>query len=177
MAQTFHWLVAAMLIALVVTNNLREAAPKGSDIRVDWLNLHMSIGILLFFVVIARIVWARAVPPPAPVPAPAWTMLASRIAHLLLNLSTLLIPVFGYLRIASKDRAADLFGIPVPSFIGEMPQVHDLMKVLHGTPMELYLYSLVGLHVAAAFWHQYLLDDGVLSRMLPWRSSRRRYSS
>jgi cytochrome b561 len=176
-AQSFHWLVVAMLIALLVTNSLREGAPKGTELRTDWLHLHMSIGILLFFVVLARIVWARLVPPPEAVQAPGWSMAAARVTHVLLNLSTLLIPVFGYLRVASKDRAADFFGMAVPSVTGGMHWLHELMEVLHGAPMELYLYILVGLHVAAALWHQYVLGDGVLSRMLPWGAPKRRYST
>lgn len=178
MAQTFHWLVVGMIAALLVTNSLREAAPKGSDAKLDWLHLHMSIGILLFFVVIARIVWARLAPPPAPLQAPAWSMFAARFVHAVLNLSTLLIPVFGYLRVASKDRAADFFGIAVPSITGNIHWLHELMEeALHGEPMEVYLYILIGLHVAAAIWHQYVLRDGGLARMLPWGSAGERASA
>jgi len=168
-AQLFHWSVVIMLIGLIVTNTLREGAPKGNEARLDWLNLHMSIGILLFLVVIARIAWARLVPPPAPVQAPAWSVFAARFAHVLLNLSTLLIPVFGYLRVASKGRAADFFGTAIPSITGDMHWLHELMEeVFHGEPMEIYLYTLVGLHILAALWHQYGRRDGVLERMLPW---------
>jgi len=170
-AQGFHWLVVLLIVGLLVTDSLREGAPKGSDLRMQWLDVHMTLGISVFLVTIARIVWSRVVPPPAPVPAPRWSMLAAHAAHLLLNLSTLLIPVFGYLRIASKDRAADFFGMQIPSLVGDMPWLHSLMRYFHGEPMEVYLYLLVGLHVAAALWHQYVRRDGVLLRMLPRRLS------
>lgn len=165
-AQGFHWLVVLLIVGLLVSDSLRDGAPKGSDLRTYWLNLHMSVGILLFFVTIARIGWGRLVP--SPVPAPQRSMYAARAAHGLLMLSTLLIPVFGYLRVASKGRAADFFGAQIPSVVGDMPWLHSLMKVFHGEPMELFLYALVGLHVAAALWHQYALHDGTLNRMLPW---------
>jgi superoxide oxidase len=42
------------------------------------------------------------------------------------------------------------------------------MRIFHGQPTEVYLYLLIGLHVAAALWHQYFRRDGVLLRMLPW---------
>lgn len=167
-AQGFHWVVVLLIIGLFVTDSLRDGAPKGSDIRTQWLNLHMSLGVMVFLVTIARIAWARAVPPPALPPAPRWSMLAAHAAHLLLRLSTLLIPVFGYLRIASKDRAADFFGLQIPSVVGDSPWLHDLMKIFHGEPMEMYLYVLVGLHVAATLWHQFVRKDGLLLRMLPW---------
>ncbi|BCU05427.1 hypothetical protein [Allochromatium tepidum] len=34
--------------------------------------------------------------------------------------------------------------------------------------MEILRYVLVGLHVAAAFRHRYILRDHALERMLPW---------
>lgn len=172
-AQGFHWIVVLLMIGLLVTDSLREGAPKGSDLRTQWLNLHMSLGVLVFLLTIARLGWRRVVPPPAPVPGPHWAELGAHTGHVLLMLSTLLIPVFGYLRIASKDRAADFFGNPIPSLVGDMPWLHDAMKIFHGEPMEIYLFALVGVHVAAALWHQLVLGDGVLSRMLPWGAAER----
>ena len=64
--QLFHWSVVVLMVGLLVTDSLREGAPKPSDIRTEWLNLHMSLGILLFFVVIARLGWSRRVGKPDP---------------------------------------------------------------------------------------------------------------
>ena len=166
--QLFHWGVVVLMIGLLVTDSLREGAPKPSDIRTEWLNLHMSLGILLFFVVIARIGWSRRVVQPDPLPGALWTQVAAKVVHLALNLATLLVPVFGFLRVASKGRAADFFGIAIPSPIGEMPWLNDLMHIFHGEPMEIFFYAVIGLHIAAALWHQYFLRDRAMERMLPW---------
>jgi cytochrome b561 len=168
-SQLFHWVVVGLMIGLLVTDFLREGAPKPSDLRTGYLNLHVSFGILLFLVVIARIGWSRLVGAPAPV-AGSWVIqLASKGVHLLLNLLTLLVPISGFLRLASKDRAADFFGImQIPSPIGDVPALNDLMHIFHGEPMEIAIYTLIGLHVAAALWHQYGLHDHTLERMLPW---------
>jgi cytochrome b561 len=167
-AQGFHWLVALLIVGLLVTDSLREAAPKDSEAAATWLHLHMSLGMLVFLVAVARIGWAKLVPPPPPVLAPRWSTTAAVAAHVLLNLATLLIPIFGYLRVASKGRTADFFGVQIPSLIGDQPWLHDLMRIAHGFPMEVFLYALVGLHVAAAIWHQYERHDGALARTLPW---------
>jgi cytochrome b561 len=58
-SQLFYWVVAALLFAMLGTNLLREMAEKGSDARTEWLNLHMSLGILLFVIVILRVVGPR----------------------------------------------------------------------------------------------------------------------
>lgn len=169
LSQLFHWTVVLLLIGLVVTDSLREGAPKDSALRTDWLHLHESFGILVFLVVIARILWSRVSAQPAPIDAPQWSLIAAKLTHLALNLATLLIPIFGYLRVISKEgRVADFFGHQVPSLIGASPQISEVMHTLHGEPMEFFLYSLVGLHIAAALWHQYARRDGTLERMLPW---------
>jgi cytochrome b561 len=167
-AQAFHWAVALLLLGLLVTNALRSGAAEGSDMRAFWFGLHMSFGILVFILTFARILWAKIAPPPELLDAPQWSVLAAKAAHLLLNLSTLVIPIFGYLRVASKGVPATFFGIPVPSLVGEQPWLHDVMHVLHGAPMAIYLLALVGLHILAALWHQYVRKDHALERMLPW---------
>ena len=166
-AQALHWLVALLLLGLFVTHSLGEAAGEGGERF--WVRLHMSLGILVFFVALARLGWRKLVPPPALLDAPKWSQIAANGAHVLLNLATLLIPVFGYLRVASKGVAASFFGLGLPSITGEMQGLHEIMEdFFHGEPMEILLLTLIGLHVLAALWHQYVLKDNGLRRMLPW---------
>jgi superoxide oxidase len=168
-SQLFHWTVVVLMIGLLVTNTLRGEAPKDSDLRTFYLNLHVSFGILIFFVVIARIVWSRVVGAPAPVDAPRWSQIAAKVTHVALNLATLLVPISGYLRLASKDRVADFFGlVQIPSLVGDNPAINEAMHLFHGEPMEVFFYVVIGLHVAAAVWHQYVRHDRALERMLPW---------
>ena len=166
-AQSFHWLVFFLLAGIIATNSVRELVPE--DAEAYWRNLHMSLGVLVFLATIARIAWRKVSPPPGLLDAPKWSQLAANGAHVLLNLMTLLVPIFGYLRVASKGYAADFFGMKIPSITGEMQGLHEIMEdFFHGEPMEITLYVLVGLHVAAALWHQYVRKDNGLRRMLPW---------
>lgn len=166
-AQGFHWLVTLLLLGLFLTNGIREWGPE--DAQSFWLQLHMSFGILVFLLTLARLGWRKLVPPPALIDAPKWSQLAANGAHVLLNLATLFVPIFGYLRVATKDFPADFFGIAIPSITGEMQSLHTFIEVsVHGEPMAIFLIVLIGLHVAAALWHQYVLKDNGLRRMLPW---------
>lgn len=168
LSQLFHWIVAALLVALIVTQKMHVAEPDASERAVWLIKLHISLGMLVFMVTIARIAWAKISPQPAPVVGEAWTQLAAKVAHLALNIATLLIPISGYMRVVSKGRVAEFFGTPLPSLIGESSWINDVAHIFHGEPMEIALYVLVGLHVAAAIWHQYIVRDGALERMLPW---------
>jgi len=44
---------------------------------------------------------------------------------------------------------------------------HWIMFLLVVNPVHLALFTLAGIHVLAAFWHRFVLRDGVLARMLP----------
>ena len=168
-SQLFHWLVVALMIGLIGTFYLHDLTPESSELHLSSIKLHISLGLLIFVVVIARIGWSRMVGAPEPVSSSRLMQLAGKGFHVLLNLLTLLIPISGFLRVASKDRAAEFFGLfQIPSPTGDAPVLNDLMHILHGQPMEILLYTLVGLHVAAALWHQYILRDHALERMLPW---------
>ncbi len=160
--------VAGLLFALLGTNLLREMAEKGSDARTEWLNLHMSLGILLFVIVILRLFWTKMSYQPAPLPGLWITRMLAKAAHVLLNPATLLVPIGGCLRIASKDTPADFFGTPIPSIVGDMPWLHDIAKVGHGPYMENFFYALISLHILAALWHQYARKDGAIDRIVPW---------
>ncbi|WP_295452644.1 cytochrome b [uncultured Thiodictyon sp.] len=168
LSQIFHWTVVVLMIGLFVTDSLREGAPKDTPERLAFLNLHMSFGISLFVVVIFRILWSRISDQPAPVPGARWTQVSAKVVHLLLNIATLVVPVFGYLRAASKPRPIEFFGTELPNLIGKAPGVNDAMHIFHGEPMAIFFYVVIGLHVAAALWHQWAKRDGTLSRMLPW---------
>jgi cytochrome b561 len=167
-SQLFHWVVAALLFAMLGTNLLREMAEKESLARTEWLNLHMSLGILLFVIVILRLFWTKTAYQPAPLPGLWITRMLAKAAHVLLNLATLLVPIGGYLRIASKNVPADFFGTPIPSIVGDMPWLHDIAKIGHGSYMEYFFYVLISLHILAALWHQYVRKDGALDRIVPW---------
>jgi len=168
-AQALHWFAALLLFGLLATNAMREIAPADSSLPGVLLGWHMSLGILIFLVTIARIGWRKVSPPPALVDAPKWSQAAANIGHVVLNLATLLIPISGYLRVASAGYPANFFGMEIPSIVGEMPWLHQMTEsVTHGDPMKLFILALVGLHILAALWHQYVWKDNVMRRMLPW---------
>jgi cytochrome b561 len=63
--------------------------------------------------------------------------------------------------------ALGVFGlVSLPSISGVDRAASDTVFTLHGLAAFL-LVALVGLHVGAALYHQYIRRDGVLRRMLP----------
>ena len=79
------------------------------------------------------------------------------------------IPLSGVLMMAAKGRIFEVFGLfTMPplmqldrSLVHSLEEIHEVLANL--------MIGLVGLHTLAALMHQFVLKDGVMRRMLPFR--------
>jgi cytochrome b561 len=74
-------------------------------------------------------------------------------------------PVLGVLASAWRGRAVPFFGLEWTLPIAQNKALSDLAMDLHRTGATL-VYIFVGLHAAAALWHQFVQKDRLLRRML-----------
>ena len=172
LAKSLHWLV---FILLAVQFAVAWTMPDiGRDTKPETLiNLHLSFGILIMAVVIFRLL-ARVLRPVPLVTAnlPPWQRWIAYATHHLLYVVLLILPVLGWVTASLRGWAVTPFGLfTLPKLIpagtllgygaGPIGDWHgDLSYVLLG---------LVGLHVAAAFYHLIVMLDQVMQRMLPRR--------
>jgi cytochrome b561 len=165
----FHWAVAALIVFLGVLGLLFEDIPRES--RAFWINLHGTVGLVYFALVIARLVWrTNHKAPDLPPDTDAFTRVASAATHHLLYLLMLIIPVFGIVAYVWHGRVFDYglfqlnFGVASDRAIFHpAEEIHQLLAYA--------LFALAGLHIAAALWHQFIRRDGVLLRMTPGGAS------
>lgn len=168
-AQVLHWTTTAALFVMLPFVWVAENFPEG-PVRVFWYLLHESVGISIFLLVIARITYRFAhPPPPEPRTAGRAARLFARANHWALYAVLLVMPVTGYLMAGN--------GQPVPFFWISLPGLpkNDPLGVLANT-IHVYgqfaVYGLVILHVAGTVWHVAVKRDGLLDRMLPAQDGR-----
>jgi cytochrome b561 len=166
-ARAMHWASAAFIAVAWLLGTFIDDFPKSAEPAV--LFTHMSLGLAILALLLSRLAWRFADPPPLAVET-AFSPWSDRLATLMhwllyaLLLAALLsgivlefargqpVPVFGLFEIASpwpRDRA----------FARSVKEVHELL-----TDGVLILASL---HAAAALLHHYVLKDATLLRMLP----------
>jgi cytochrome b561 len=135
------------------------------------IGLHRSIGVTVFALVLVRAVWRLINPPPAlPGHTGRFVRLASHAGHAALYVLMLAVPVLGMLFTWAAGRDITFWGLfTLPALIGPDDNLHDLFENLHALAANA-IMILVGVHVAAALMHQYVLKDGLLARMLPERT-------
>lgn len=168
-AQGLHWTIAGLVVVQVVLGKIAEELPLGLD-KLALLARHKSVGITILALAVIRLVWRLIDHPPPPPPMPRWQLVAARLNHAAFYLLLLAMPLSGWLMSSASNFPVSWFGlVQLPDFVAADPELKDLLEDLHETLAQV-LVALALLHVAAALKHQFIDRDGLLLRMLPWRS-------
>jgi cytochrome b561 len=161
----FHWAMFVLVIIVGILGLLHDDWPKQT--QGFWINVHGLIGILLWFVLIARFWWrSRHVPPPLAADIGGFARRLSSPVHLLLYALMFITPILGFVTFIYHGRILE-FGLFHLDFgIKKNQAVFGPTEDIHGY-LAFALFALAGLHALAALWHHFYLHDGVLRRMWP----------
>ncbi len=158
-----HWLLALLLIvALAMGTFALKTVPNSSPDKISALQGHMIAGGLILLLTLARLVVRLKTAHPAP--ASTGNAVLDRIAPLThWGLYVLVLLMAG-----SGVAMSVLAGLPGIVFggVGSLPVNFDTLppRAVHGTLATLLMLA-IGLHIAAALYHQFVRRDGLLSRM------------
>jgi cytochrome b561 len=172
-----HWVIALLILCNVVLGLSAESWPD------DWVrpvvDTHKSIGITILGLVLLRILWRVShQPPPLPREFPSWERMAAHVAHFLLYLLMIALPLSGWAHDSAwKDAAThpmqyfNLFEWPRIGFIMSVdPAIKDSLHARLGTLhtwLGYALYALLAMHIGGALKHQWLDRQSVIKRMVP----------
>ena len=165
-AQGFHWLVAALLVAQYLTELLPRVLPR--EYEDAFVGPHVSIGPTILLLMVLRLGWRLAnPPPPAPRDLSPPVRLLSRATHWLFYAGFIVLPVLGWVSASAFGVRAYLLGvIPLPMLVSKDQAFGDAVGSAHGA-LALALLALIALHVAGALYHAFIKRDGVFGRMAP----------
>jgi cytochrome b561 len=176
-AMLLHWAIAILIIANVVLGLSADSLPDGWVRPV--IDTHKSIGITVLGLALLRILWRLTHrPPPLPRAFPQWEHVAAHLAHFLLYLLMIGLPLSGWLHDSAwKDAASHpmyLFNrVPWPriGYVMKLdPQVKESLHTGFGalhTWLGYALYALLAMHVVGALKHEWIDRRSVLKRVTP----------
>ena len=166
-AISLHWLMAGLIVATFVIALVIDAFPRSmKDILVE---THKDIGLAVLALIVLRFAWRLTHrPPPLGDEVPPLVQKASTLGHLGLYALMVAVPVIGILYAFWRGQGLHfgLFDIASPftpdrATSRQFRQIHEFAAYA--------IMGLAGLHAAAALWHHYVRQDGVLRRMMPAR--------
>ncbi|WP_366657781.1 cytochrome b [Fodinicurvata sp. EGI_FJ10296] len=171
-ARLFHW--ATVLLVLVMLAAGIAMTSEGFEAIGDPLFiLHKNLGVIIFFLVVARLIW-RLTHRPDPLPD-SLTPLERRVAgasHAALYALMLTMTVTGYFRVVGGGfpiELLDALGIPPlvsPSTTPGMEDFATTLSVIHKVTAFVFV-AVIAAHVTAALNHALILRNGVFRRIWP----------
>ncbi len=173
-AKFLHWSIAILaLLQIALGWYMGEVEDRG--VRRMLEGRHISIGITILLLTVARIGWSLTHPrPPLPQTIPRWERGLAHATHTLFYMLLLILPLSGWIMESVGTRPVPFWGLTWPHFPGldgmlagrDSEAFKDTVEDLHGTPLVWSMVALIVLHIGGALKHQF---DGrpVLWRMVP----------
>lgn len=171
-AIALHWTSAGAVIALYLLGEQMEEA-AGRVEKLAAMRTHVSVGVLLFALLAARLLWSVSQPPPRALGRSAPLRLVARVVQGLFLAMIAILILSGPLVIWSTGNPIgvfDWFAIPSP-FPGRVEWLHEAAELVHKTASKLF-WPLIILHVLGGLKHLVIDRDRTLQRMLWVRSPR-----
>lgn len=175
-AIAFHWLTVLVLLGLVASAWLVGQARSGEEAALRLL-IHRSLGVGLWLLTLARMLWRRFGPPLPPFPPsmPRLQQWAAKLNEYGLYAILLVQPLTGLGDSLFRGRAFPLWLWTVPPLVERDKALAADFHQAHVAGVVV-LAILAAVHVAAALLHAWVLRDGVFQRMAPWVRRRERGS-
>ena len=169
--KTFHWLTALLILALFPLGVIAERLPYDTAdelaLKAQLFSVHKTLGVTVFFVALARILWAATQVKPRLLNGDKrLESFAAELMHALLYLSLVLVPLSGWLHHAATEGFAPIlwpFGQSLP-LVPKSEAVAHVFGAWHFVLTKVLLAALA-LHVAGALKHALIDRDGTLARM------------
>jgi len=168
----FHWLTALLVITLIPIALIAQELPYETSeqlTRKAWMfSLHKTLGVSVFFVSLARIVWAITQPKPVPLhPDKKTETFLAETAHWLLYGSLVLAPLSGWIHHAATSGFAPIWW-PLGQSLPLVPKSEAVSAIFGGAHWVFgkIMAATILLHVAGAVKHQIIDRDATLLRML-----------
>lgn len=160
-SRSFHWLIVALLVVQGALGLLHDDLPRGT------IRLHVSLGITILVLAIARLAWRLYAGRPGPVAGVSqWQQRLAALGHFALYLLLFAVPISGWLMSNYGDHAVRWFGLfDLPHLVAPNDAAHEVMEARH----EQLFWALVviaTLHALVAIYHHVFRRNATLTRML-----------
>lgn len=170
-ARLLHWLMAAGFLLMWVSGYVMTTLVADDSALQELLfSLHISTGVSLLVLLVARLaIRIMVAPPPLPFAMPRWERAGAHLAHGGLYLLPALIILIGWAESDFGGHGVSWFGVSLPklfptreSFAGI--DLETTLALAHRV-LAYSLLALAGLHVAAVIKHRWVDGHDVLRRM------------
>lgn len=168
---SLHWLVFILVVVAYCAMELRGFAPRSYRPLIN--SIHFICGISVLVLMVARLLVRVVYRAPAIIPKPHPAMIGlSHLAHTLIYLLFICLPILGFLAVYNRGSEWQIFGIAMPFSAEPDEDFEYSLKSWHALLANTG-YFLVAIHAAGALFHHYFIKDNTLLRMMPGKDKPR----
>lgn len=164
--QGLHWTIVILVVAQLA---MGFVAGLGHGPTVDYVQnfWHVSVGILIFGLMLLRLAWRETHRRPA-LPGDMNRFLAwfAHFTHFMFYALLILDPILGYFVGCAHGDHMTFFGLSLPTLIAKDRPLAHVLSETHWD----FGYAIIAcivVHVGGALDHEFIRRDDVLRRMLP----------
>ena len=167
-AIALHWLLAALIIFNLAFGLYTVGLPLSPQ-KLKLFSYHKWIGVTVFVLAAARLLWRLGHRPPAlPAAMKPWEQRLAHGAHVLLYVLFLAAPLTGWMFSSAAGFQTVYLGVlPIPDLLEKNRELADVLRLAHRW-INYAMAAIIAGHAAAALKHHFVDGDDVLARMLPF---------
>lgn len=164
--RAFHWIIALLVIGNLSGGLIADQLGDDSQLANQIMGMHVSTGMLILVLVVARLVMRLFAGVPAPLASwPEWTRKLSVFGHRALYAMLLIMPISGYLMVTGHGNEVGFYGLfEFPNLFGENETIEEIGHETHGILAWILIISVLG-HAGFALKHHFIDRDETLRRM------------
>lgn len=163
-AKLLHWAVAVLILVQLGIGGIMPDIRKDTrpDGEIAW---HISVGVLIVLLVAVRVVWRIMHPPNGTESDRGWTRRLASATHFVLYLLMVIVPILGWANASSRDWVVGIGPLHLPRLLPAGSHFGAELGDIHGA-LAIALAVLIGLHVLAGLYHQFVRGDDTLLRIM-----------
>jgi cytochrome b561 len=170
-SRILHWLMAAMLLAMLFIG-VTMVASLGNYHKL--VAIHRPLGIAILILAVARIINRRltTLPPFLPTMSPWERRVATALERLLYTLM-LALPLVGWSMLSAGHYPIVMFGsLHLPPILPANPALYAVLRGTH-TLLAYLLFVTFLAHLSTVLYHTLIVRDRLLHRMALWSRGKR----
>lgn len=161
---TLHWFSALLIIFTFAIGFYLDSLSWGIE-KFDLVDIHASIGFLIIFFILLRLLWRFYSPLPSSIITNKTHTFGVNVMHFIMLLMLTALFFSGYIMLSSGGNPITLFGtLSMP----DLPANNGIAKQFRRFH-EIVVWVFIGLlsvHVLAALFHHFIKRDSTIKRML-----------
>jgi cytochrome b561 len=155
-SRILHWTTAILFIFMIPTGIFASMIPESMWFRTEYNVVHKTIGLTIFGLVIARLIWNQfSKRPELEASLKPRDRKLAHSAHILLYIIMIALPVTGYVMTSLHGYDSYFFIVKLSPFLPES-DAYIIWGLFHKYLLQYLVYLILGAHVIGALKHHFI---------------------